>query len=85
MYNLRTSGKKMGIKISKKCRKKKVLIFGKITFFLKAIYTIELIENHDSTHESKYFRNYMGPNFMWCQKIVLYMTMPKWSDRLPIF
>ena len=22
----------------------------------------------------------MQPNFMWYQKIVLYVTMPKWSD-----
>ena len=31
-------------------------------FFLES-YTIELIENDDSTRESKYFRNYMQPNF----------------------
>ena len=47
-------------------------------FFLKAILLY-------STRESKYFRNYMQPNFVWFQKIVLYMTMPKWSDRLPMF
>ena len=53
-------------------------------FFLES-YAIELIENDDTTRESKYFRNYLWPNFMECQKIVLYMTMPKSSDRLPIF
>ena len=48
-------------------------------------YTIEPNENDDSKCESKYIRNYMRPNFMKCKILALYVTMPKWSDRLPIF
>ena len=73
----------MDIKISKKCKIKSPH-FWQNYFFLES-YTIELVENDDSTRESKYIGNYMRPNFMWCKKIVLYVTMPKWSDRLPIF
>ena len=72
----------MDIIISKK-HKKSPNIWQNYIFL--ASYNIELSENDDSTHDSKYFRNYMEPNFMWCQKFVLYVTMPKWSDRLPIF
>ena len=55
-------------------------------YFFPESYTIELIKNGNSTHESKYIKNCMRPNFMWCEKIILYVTMPKWSDnRLPIF
>ena len=50
---------KNGRKKFKKMRKQKVLIFGKIAFFVKAILPIE---NDDSTRESKYIRNYMQPN-----------------------
>ena len=73
----------MDIKIKKNVKLKSPN-FWQNYFFLES-YTIELIENDDSTRESKYFRNYMQPNFMWCEKIVLCVTMSKWSDRLPIF
>ena len=45
-------------------------------FFLES-FTIEPSENDDSIHDSKYIRNYMQPNFMCCQKIVLYV---KWLN-----
>ena len=83
MYSSGQIAKKWTLKFQKNVKIKSPN-FWQNCCFLES-YTIELIENDDSTHESKYFRNYMRPNFMWCQKIVLYMTMPKWSDRLPIF
>ena len=63
-----TCEKKENVKI-------KIPDFSKITFYLKAI-LIELIENDDSTRESKYIRNYMRPYFMNCQKMVLHEKMP---------
>ena len=48
--------------------KQKVTILGKIIFFLKLIIT-ELSQNDYSTRDSKNTRNYMQPNFMWCQKM----------------
>ena len=52
----------MDVKISKNVKIKSPN-FWQNYFFLES-YTIELIENDDSTHESKYIRNYMQPNFM---------------------
>ena len=46
----------------------KSLNFSQNYFFLES-YNIELSENDDSTRDSKYTRNYIGPNFMWCQKL----------------
>ena len=34
-------------------------------YFFHESYTIELIENDDSTYESKYNRNYIRPNLMY--------------------
>ena len=54
--------KKMDVKISKNVKIESPN-FWQNYFFLES-YTIELIENGDSTHESKYVRNHMRPNFM---------------------
>ena len=75
--------KKNGCKNFKKCKYKSPNFWQ--NYFFHESYTIELNKNDDSTHDSKYIRNYMRPKIMWCQKIVLYVTMPKWSGRLPIF
>ena len=52
----------MDVKISKNV-KIEIPNFWQNYFFLES-YTIELIENGDGTHESKYVRNHMRPNFM---------------------
>ena len=54
--------KKMDVKISKNL-KIKSSNFWQYYFFLES-YTIEVIDNDDSTHESNYIRNYMRPSFM---------------------
>ena len=72
----------MDIKLSKKCKNK--IDFWQNYFFLES-YNMELSENYDSTRDSKYSRNCMRANFMWFQKIVLYVAIFKWSDGLPIF
>ena len=75
---------KNGLKNFKKNVKVRSPNFWKNYFFLES-YNIGLSENDDSTHDSKYTRNYILPNFMWCQKNVLCVTVLKWNDRLPIF
>ena len=72
----------MDIKISKNVKISPNFLQN--SFFLDS-YNTELSENDDSTRDSKYIRNYMRPDFAWCQKIVLYETMPKWSHGLLIF
>ena len=66
---------KNGHKNFKKNVKIKSPNFWKNHFFLES-YNTEC-GNDDSTHDLKYTRSYMRSDFISCQKIVPYMTMPK--------